>query len=207
MYSQPIFRLTDQPEQVAFIQRYSFATLITAAGQVPIATHLPLLATLHGDELRLVGHLARANPQWRDLEAHPVLAVFSGPHAYISPTHYEQERNVPTWNYVAVHATGRARLVTDAARVLEIMAATIAQYEADYQPQWDRLPADYQARLLHGIVAFELVVSNLQGQQKLSQNKTASEQRRIQQALAGSPDQQAREVAAYMARLPTVQVP
>ncbi len=201
MYTRAIFRLTDQAELVAFMQRYSFATLITAAGRVPVATHLPLLVTTHGDELRLVGHLARANPQWPDLEAQPVLAVFSGPHAYISPTHYEQERSVPTWNYLAVHATGRARLVTEPARVLEIMAATIAHYEAGYQSQWDRLPAPYQAGLLQGIVAFELTITELQGQQKLSQNKTAGEQQRIREFLAGSPDQNAREMATYMAGL------
>jgi transcriptional regulator len=201
MYTRPIFSLTDQVELVAFMQRYSFATLFTTAGPGPQATHLPLLVAASGDELRLVGHMARANPQWHELEAHPVLVVFSGPHAYISPTHYEQERSVPTWNYLAVHATGRARLVTEPARVLEIMAATIAQYEAGYQPQWDRLPPDYQAGLLRGIVAFELTITELQGQQKLSQNKTPGEQQRIREALAGSPDQPAREVAAYMARL------
>ncbi|MGI4873062.1 MAG: FMN-binding negative transcriptional regulator [Janthinobacterium lividum] len=205
MYIRPIFRLTDQAKLVAFMQRYSFATLITATGQMPIATHLPLLVATPGDELRLVGHelrlvghMARANPQWHELEAHSVLVVFSGPYAYISPTHYEQQRSVPTWNYLAVHATGRARLVTEPARVLEIMAATIAQYEPGYQPQWERMPPDFQAGLLQGIVAFELTITDLQGQQKLSQNKTAGEQQRIREALAGSPDQHACEVAAYM---------
>jgi transcriptional regulator len=201
MYTRPIFSLTDQAELIAFMQRYSFATLLTAAGQVPIATHLPLLVTAHDDELRIAGHMARANPQWHDLEAHPVLVVFNGPHAYISPTHYEQERSVPTWNYVAVHATGRARLVTEPASVLGIMTATITQYEAGYQPQWDRLPPAYQAGLLNGIVAFELTITELQGQQKLSQNKTAGERQRIRETLASSPDQHAREVAAYMAKL------
>lgn len=103
-----------------------------------------------------------------------------------------------TWNYLAVHATGPVRLVSEPARALEIMAATIAEYEAGYQPQWDRLPPDYQAGLLRGIVAFAVVISDLQGQQKLSQNKTAGEQQRIREALAARPDQAAREVAAYM---------
>ncbi len=200
MYTRPIFQQSNHAELVAFMQRHSFATVFTA-GQWPLATHLPLLVTQHGEELRLVGHLARANPQWRELAGNPALAVFSGPHAYISPTHYEQERSVPTWNYVAVHATGPVQLVTEPTRVLDIMAATIAQYEAGYQPQWDRLPSGYQAGLLQGIVAFELTVTELQGQWKLSQNKTTDEQRRIREALAASPDQQARELATYMQQL------
>lgn len=200
MYIRPIFHQLDQSELVAFMQRYSFATVVTA-GQMPSATHLPLIVTQHGEELRLMGHMARANPQWRELEGNSALVVFSGPHAYISPTHYEQERSVPTWNYVAVHAIGLVQLVTEPTQVLEIMAATIAQYEVGYQPQWERLPPTYQTGLLQGIVAFELTITALQGQWKLSQNKTTGEQQRIWEALADSPDQQAREVASYMKKL------
>lgn len=165
--------------------------------------------TTQGSEVRLVAHLARANPQWHDLEAHPVLVVLSGPHADSSPSHYEQTRNVPTWNYVAVHAYGHARLVlvTEPTQALAILAATITQYEPSHQPQWDRLPPDYQARLLQGIVAFEVTITELQGQQKLSQNKTPTEQQRIREALAGSSEQSAREVAAYMGRFASAAMP
>ena len=183
MYIRPIFHQPNQDELVAFMQRYSFATMITA-GQIPSATHLPLLVTQHGAELRLMGHMARANPQWCESEGNSALVVFSGPHAHISPTYYEQARSVPTWNYVAVHATGPVQLVTEPTRVLEIMTATITQYEVGYQPQWDSLPSTYQTGLLQGIVAFELTITALQGQWKLSQNKTAGEQQRIREALA-----------------------
>ncbi|MVN77495.1 FMN-binding negative transcriptional regulator [Hymenobacter sp. HMF4947] len=203
MYTPPAFRFADQPEQVAFMQRYSFATLVTVSGGQPVATHLPVVVSVQGGEVRLLSHLAKANPQWRDLANQVALVIFSAPHAYISPTHYDQERSVPTWNYVAVHAYGRAQVVTEEARTFEILEATIACFEAAYQPQWERLPAEYKTKMAAGIVAFELVVTDLQAQKKLSQNKTAAERARIQASLAGSPQPAEQDLAAYMGSLPS----
>ncbi len=207
MYTPSAFRFADQPEQVAFMQRYNFATLVTAGGGRPSATHLPFVVSVQGDEVRLLSHLAKANPQWRDLADQQALVIFSEPHAYISPSHYDQERSVPTWNYLAVHAYGHAQVVTDEARTFEILEATIAYFEADYQLQWERLPADYKAKMAAGIVAFELVVTDLQAQKKLSQNKTAAERQRIQAALMGSAQATERDLAAYMSSLPGTEQP
>jgi transcriptional regulator len=186
---------------MAFMQRHSFATLITAANGWPVATHLPFCVRVEGEELRLSAHLARANPQWRDLEEQPALVVFSGPHAYVSPAHYEPGPSVPTWNYLAVHAYGRAQLA-DPARTVAILEETIAYYDAAYRPQWEQLPAAYRAGMAQGIVAFDLLVTDLQAKHKLSQNRSALEQQRIREALAASEEPTARNLAACMRQAP-----
>src|SRR4051794_6236182 len=122
MYVPSWFARTDPAELFVFMESHSFALLVSTRDGAPFGTHLPLLldrtAGPHGT---LIGHMARANPQWRDLDGRPVLAVFGGPHAYISPSWYEAENVVPTWNYVAVHATGTFRLADDNDAVREIV--------------------------------------------------------------------------------------
>jgi transcriptional regulator len=125
--------------------------------------------------MRLLGHVARANAQWQALEgADHVLAVFQGPHAYISPSWYEQHPSVPTWNYAAVHASGRARLM-DEAELHELLMRLSSTYEAGRENAWrmSDLPAAYVDSMLKMIVGFELVVERLEGKFKLSQNRPA----------------------------------
>src|SRR4051794_14312849 len=112
MFIPTAFNESDQNKLHKFIQAHSFGLLISTHQNEPFATHLPLLLERDvGPHGCLVGHMARANPQWHDLEGQQALVVFSGPHAYISPTWYEAANVVPTWNYVAVHAYGICRLV------------------------------------------------------------------------------------------------
>lgn len=199
MYIPKNYQTTDRAEIVAFMQRHSFATIITAKEQVPVATHLPFVVTVHDDDtVRLVSHFARANPQWQQVAAHPVLVVFSEPHAYISPTHYDNVQSVPTWNYFAVHAYGHGRLITDAADTFEVLETTINTYEASYRQQWEQLPAEFKTKMAKGIVAFEITVTELQAQKKMSQNKSSAEQQRIIHTLATSEDGAARDLAHYM---------
>src|SRR5438477_3101686 len=119
MYVPPHFAESDPAALHAFVERHSFGLLVSQVGGVPFATHLPLLldraAGPHGT---LVGHVARANPHWRHLAGQTTLAVFAGPHAYISPSWYQAENMVPTWNYTAVHATGPVEVVEDKAALL-----------------------------------------------------------------------------------------
>src|SRR3546814_4672540 len=98
---------TDKNEIVDFMKRFSFATIITAKDSFPIATHLPFLVSVRGDNITLTSHFAKANEHWRDIQNNKVLVIFSEPHAYISPKHYDKELNVPTWNYISVHAYGQ----------------------------------------------------------------------------------------------------
>ena len=201
MYVPDLFRETDTDTLVAFMRRHSFATVVSSADGTLHASHLPL--TIHYEEgILLRGHFARANPQWRTLGAGETLVVFTGPHAYISPEHYSKRESVPTWNYLAVHAYGTARLVQPEHRAaLETtMADLIAQHEPGYQAQWDSLPERYKAGMMQGVVAFELRVTRLEGAAKLSQNKSRAEQEQIAEALLASDDPDAAATGTEMRR-------
>jgi transcriptional regulator len=198
MYIPKNFLTVDQDEIVAFMKTYSFATIISAKANLPTATHLPFLVTIRDEKVILTSHFAKANSHWEDLEDNKTLVIFSQPHAYISPGHYEKELNVPTWNYISVHAYGDAKLITDEQGTFDVLEATITNYEAGYKKQWDNLPADYRVKLAKGIVAFELTVTDLQAKKKLSQNKTEKEQKSIIDSLSLSPDKNERDIAEYM---------
>ena len=198
MYIPKINLLADPAEALAFMKRFSFATVITAKDDLPSATHLPFLVREEGQTIILTSHFARANEQWREIERGKVLVVFTEPHAYISPAHYEQELNVPTWNYISIHAYGEGKLVTAPAKVTEILEKTIENYEAAYKSQWNRFPEDYKSKLRNGIVAFEIRVTDLQAKKKLSQNRTESEKSRIIAALSKSESTNDQLIADYM---------
>jgi transcriptional regulator len=198
MYIPKNFLTTDKTEIVAFMKAYSFATIISSKDNVPTATHLPFIVSKRGEEVILTSHFAKANSHWEDLEMHKCLVIFNQPHAYISPRHYEKELNVPTWNYVAVHAYGNAKLITEDHKAFEVLESTIRNYESGYMEQWKKLPEEYRLKLVKGIVAFEVSVTDLQAKKKLSQNKTEKEQETIANALASSPDKNERDIADYM---------
>jgi len=198
MYIPKHYLSTDQKEITAFMQRYNFGTLITAEENIPTATHLPFLTEEEGDGVVLSSHFAKANPQAAALEGKEILVIFSEPHAYISPAFYEKEQNVPTWNYVAVHAYGKARLISDETGMLALLEKSILAFDTDYIQQWQRLPDDYKSRMLKGIVAFQIEVTTLEGKKKLSQNKTPTEQKRIIDAFSRSEDQNQVQIAEYM---------
>jgi len=200
MYVPCAFERTDPTELFGFIESHSFALLVSAHDGEPFATHLPfLLDRVTGAQGTLVGHMARANPHWRDLNGRPVLAVFSGPHAYVSPSWYEAEDVVPTWNYVAVHATGTFQLVDDPAETAGILAATVATYERGMPAPW-RLDtaSDYFRSRARAIVAFRVEITCLEGKWKLSQNHPQERREKVARVLERSEDPDAREVARLM---------
>jgi transcriptional regulator len=200
MYVPAPFRDDDTSRLVRFMRRNAFATLVTQGDGGPLATHLPLAVAHEGDGIVLRGHVARANPQWRAFAAGDVLAIFAGPHAYVSPTHYDRRESVPTWNYVAVHAYGTARTVDDEGEVRALLEELIGLHERSYRAQWDALPGAYRRKMTAGVVAFEVEVTRLEGAAKLSQNKSREEQRRIAEALTAGEDAAARETGAEMMR-------
>ena len=204
MYVPKHFDAPDAAWCHALIARESFALLVsTGADAIPFATHLPLLLDpARGPHGTLLGHVARANPHARLLaDAAPTLAVFQGPHAYVSPAWYSAHPSVPTWNYVAVHASGVGALVEDAARVRALLADLVRAYEGAGGTAWslDALPEDYMAGMQRGIVAFEIPIDRLEGKAKLSQNRDAVDQGRTREALGAADDPLARAVAAMMA--------
>lgn len=199
MYIPNANRVDEQAELLAFMQAHSFATLVSLVQGELFATHLPLVIVEQEAQILVRGHLAKANPHWQELATQrEVLVIFQGPHAYISPSHYEKWESVPTWNYIAVHAYGSARLIQDEAGLLATLAELIAATEATYQQQWDSLPDKFRHGLLNGIVAFEIAVTRLEGKFKLSQNRPAGDQVRVATALADHPDLTIAAVGHYM---------
>lgn len=200
MYAPPQHRMEDRAAQLAFMRRYAFALLVSAGAGGPLqATHLPLTVRQEGDALRLLGHQARANPQWRELApGTEVLAVFQGPHAYISPSLYQRQPSVPTWDYAAVHAHGRLRLLESPAQKLAGLRQLVQDHDAPWLAELERLPAEFLAARLEGIAAFEIEVGRVEARWKLSQERTPAERRNIAAALEAGADGAAHAVAAMI---------
>lgn len=179
MYIPPYYKQTDEQKLVDFMKAFNFASLISSTNDEIRATHLPFVIEHRGDKIYLVSHLAKANPQWNEFIEKELLVIFQGPHGYVSPTHYEKQQNVPTWNYIAVHAYGKATIIDENEQVVALMEKMIFAFEPAFIKQWNILSTDYKNAMLTGIVAFEIEVSRLEGKFKLSQNKTEKEQERI----------------------------
>jgi len=198
MYTPSVFQTTDTAEMVAFMKRFNFATIVTVKDNYQTATHLPFLIREVDNTVVLTSHFAKANKQWTEVETNPVLVIFSEPHAFISPKHYDKVLNVPTWNYMAVHAYGRGKTLPDPQQALAVLEQTIATFEASYRQQWDSLPSDFKEKSVNGIMAFEITVTELQGKNKLSQNKTEAERHRIIETLSKSDHESERQIATFM---------
>lgn len=160
----------------ALMRERPFATLVTQGRAGPEADHLPLHLTSDG---RLQGHVARANPIWRNAADTDVLAIFHGPQAYVTPSWYatkrEHGRAVPTWNYVVVHARGRLRAVDDADWLRRQLDELVECHESGFDHPWriDDAPADYIERMVAAVVGIEIEIAELTGKWKVSQNQPA----------------------------------
>jgi transcriptional regulator len=201
MYIPKHFQTGDTAQMHALIRRHNFATLVTQHDGAPFASHVPfLLDTTRGPHGTLLAHLARANPQWHDLAAgQTALAIFQGPHAYVSPSWYTAELSVPTWNYAAIHAYGTARIVEDRDELYGLLKALVDTHEAGFAQPWPMdLPGDYVDKMMRGVVGFEIAIERLEGKLKLSQNRGADDRERVIAALAESPDPTTAGVAELM---------
>jgi transcriptional regulator len=198
MYIPPVNKMTDIHEIIDFMKRFSFATVVSVQNNIPVATHLPFLVTKKEDEIKLYSHFAKANLQWKNIETDTVLVIFSEPHAYISPANYDEFLSVPTWNYIAVHVYGKAKIISEKKDVLNVLENTINNYESSYRTQWEQLPQDFKQNMMNGIAAFEITVSDIQAKKKLSQNKTKQEQKRIVDTLSKSTAGNEQLIAEYM---------
>lgn len=146
--------------------------------------------------MTLVGHLARANPQWRSLDNGEALLIFSGPQAYISPRWYNH-LNVPTWNYQAVHVYGKARTVDDG-ELRSILARLVGNHEAGSSYKFETLPEGFVEEEMRGAVGFALDVTEIEASWKLSQNRDDESHANIVGELEKRGDENAREVARAM---------
>jgi transcriptional regulator len=200
MYVPPAFAETDPDKLHDFIERHSFGLLVSQVDGVPFATHLPVLLDRRaGPHGTLIGHMARANPQWRELDGQTALAVFSGPHAYVSPTWYEAENVVPTWNYAAVHAYGPAAVILDRPTLLEIVRRSVTAYEAALPRPWTLDESSLLVdRMLSQIVGFRIAIDRLEGKWKLNQNHPADRRTKVVRALRQRGDENAAGIADLM---------
>jgi transcriptional regulator len=201
LYVPAAFSEGDGAAVARLIDEHPFATLVTPVGGEVRVSHVPLLrvadATPNGT---LIGHLARANPHWREAAGLPSIAVFHGPHAYVSPSWYEHpEAMVPTWNYATVHAHGIVEVVDDADEVLAMFDAMARRFEGAGTPlPRGRADGRKPDAMAGGIVAIRMRIARLDGKFKLSQNRTAADRRRVIDALARGPHPDAVATAAWM---------
>jgi transcriptional regulator len=202
MYTPKHFAVDDPAELKAFMQHYNFAALVTFDDGQLTATHMPfMLDTERGEHGTLIAHMARANTQWQSFaSAREVLVIFTGPHAYISPSWYEAKpTNVPTWNYTAVHAYGVPHIVEDHDAVYAMLDRLVREHEASFQPSWPMdSSSDYVDRLINAIVAFELPITRIDGKYKLSQNRNPSDHESVIAHLSTSAVPLASETAEMM---------
>jgi len=202
MYIPKAFEFEGNREKVAFMKRYSFAAIVTSISSIPVATMLPFVIHEKDERIFLRSHFSALNEQSKFIEDNTSLVIFSGPHAYISPKHYDRHESVPTWDYLTVHAHGKARILQGEDSKKSMLEQMISFYDNDYRQQWNSLSEKYVAGMLKGIIAFEIEVTALTGQKKLSQNKNQQERGRIIHHLEKSGDSLEKELAVYIKELP-----
>jgi transcriptional regulator len=201
MYLPAQFDAKERGHALEIMRGHPFASLISVddAG-LPYVSHLPLHVGEQGEQLLLLGHCAKPNPHWRYLQARPQAVVtFLGPQAYMSPKVYPDLVRVPTWSYLAVHCTVQARLLDQAQDKDALLKLLIGEHEPAYADQWRALGSDYQQKMLSGIVAFELRVTDLQCKIKLNQHRPESHAAMHRAYAAGNENERA--LAHWMQRL------
>ena len=181
-----------------------FGLIIIVRQGVPDVAHIPfLLDRGEGAHGRLRGHFARPNSIWRAFDGKAeALAVFAGPDTYISPDWYVSPNQVPTWNYIAVHAVGRPKVIADDAEVRRVLEDLSAQSESRIQGKkpWtvDKLSDDFYTKMRQGIVAFEMPIERIEGKWKVGQNRAPADRIGAASALEALDDPNARAIARLM---------
>lgn len=197
MYIPKHFKIEEEAEKFKIMRENSFATLFSLHQGAPFATHLPLLLSEDGSHLS--GHFARANPQWKDIENQTVLAVFQGPHSYISPSWYETNQTVPTWNYVAVHVYGEMKLINDEEEIMTDFRKMTEVYEAKKSLyRLEDVDPKIMSNLNKGVQAFKIHISHIEGKAKLSQNHSTERQNRVISHLSKGGNENDRQIARLM---------
>ncbi len=205
MYLPKHFENPDSALALEVMRAHNFALLVSNDDTgAPFATHLPVIVSQRGSgastQVVIEGHVAKPNPHWRYMQARPeVMLVFQGPHAYMSPRVYPDLARVPTWNYLAVHAYGRVAFLEGEAKKDALLKGLIALHEPEYAAQWRALDAEFQSKMLSGIVAFEIKVERLEAKFKLNQHRKEAHAAMKSLYAAGTPNEQA--LAIWMTRL------
>lgn len=192
------FREEDRGKILEFIRQNDFAALVAFDGEKPVASHLLMEVLEDGENLWINGHMSRANPLWKLFEKNPqVLVIFQGPHTYISPTWYNHV-NVPTWNYQSVHVYGKPRLVTEKMETYGILKRLTDRYETSTSYRLETLPQDFVEKEMRGVAAFQIEVTEIEANYKLSQNRDEESYRSIVVHLEQRTDDYSHEIAEAM---------
>lgn len=197
MYIPKHFQIDDENIIFDYIEKYSFAILISQHNGEPFATHIPL--TLDKCKSALYGHFSRPNPQWKDIQNQTVLTVFQGPHCYISPSWYETNKAVPTWNYLTVHVYGKVELIEDEHELKGSLNDMVLKYEtsnSSYRLQ--DVDDEFLARMKKGIQGFKIKIDRIEGKAKVSQNHSKQRQELIIKQLEESPCTNEQQIATLM---------
>lgn len=190
----------------ALMREHPFATLVTSGTQGLAADHLPMRLVFASDNKpRLLAHVARANPLWRNAAGSEVLAIFHGPQAYVSPSWYpskhEHGKAVPTWNYVVVHARGHLTTFDDPLRLRVLLDDLVDHHEAGLPQPWRiaDAPPEYIDKMLAAIVGIEVGIETLEGKWKVSQNQPAANRAGVVAALRARDGENENAIAALVA--------
>jgi transcriptional regulator len=187
LYQPSHFAVDDRATLLALMRERPLATLVSVTEGEAGFTHLPLEVEESDGHVRLLGHVARANPHWSQWgDGAAVTAVFHGPDGYVSPRWYAAREAVPTWNYVVVHARGRLSLTHDSDAKERILKALIDRHDAEYRRQWDELPESYREGMKRAVVGVTIEVERLGGKFKLSQNRPPQDRAAVRAAHAAA---------------------
>ena len=201
LYTPGAFASSERAVATRLIHDHPFATLVTPGAPEPSISHLPLLLVATGEPHgTLLGHMARANPHWSRATAAESIAVFHGPHAYVSPSWYEKPAQaVPTWNYATLHAHGTLEVIEDPAETRAILDLLVERFEGGRANRWRfAMPERERDALVGAIVAFRLRVQRMELKLKLSQNRPVADRARVADALEREGYTEAANVAAWM---------
>ncbi len=202
MYIPASFRVSEEATIFSFIARYDFSTIVTSSpSNGMIATHVPILVKRVGDRAVLQGHVARANGHWRDFDGSTqALAIFQGPHGYVSPTWYTTAPAVPTWNYAVVHIYGRPLATEDRQVASGILEALVRKYEShrSHPYRTEELPENFYEQMVSRIVAFEMPIDKIESKFKLGQNRSKEDREGTLKGLIAEGSPSAAALAAFM---------
>ncbi|WP_044639991.1 FMN-binding negative transcriptional regulator [Risungbinella massiliensis] len=197
MYIPEHFTMKEVTAAYNVIQENSFATLFSIHQGMPLATHLPLI--LNKEKTYLYGHFARPNPQWKDIQNQTVLTVFHGPHCYISPSSYETNKAVPTWNYVTVHVYGEVELIEDEHELMSSLNDMVLKYEApDSSYRLQDVDTEFLVGMNRGVQGFKIKIDRIEGKEKVSQNHSLHRQELVIKQLEQIPFPNEQQIASLM---------
>ena len=200
MYSPKYYRQEERQKILEFIRQNEFATLVLYDEGKPVASHLLVEVSEEGEQVTIYSHMSKANPLWKLFETNgEVLLIFQGPHTYISPTWYNHV-NVPTWNYISMHAYGSPSLVTGHDEMYALLSRLVGRHEAYSDYRLETLPQDFVEKEMKGIVAFKVEVTRLEAAFKLSQNRDDEDHQNIIIELEKRTDKPSHQVAQAMRR-------